>query len=127
MKRQYRLKKHATNEFTALTGIEAFPLLGGSECLITKHATRKGSPITRYAYCAYEGSPYFDNTAVEVLTTCKILNCIKKEHLIPSFHPSPKDLAYIKQYLKLDGDEVMAQMMKIPLSLFRSYIQLSGL
>lgn len=118
MKRKYLLKKHASNEFMALFGIEAFPLLGGSNCLIVKHLTYNGHPIQRVAYLGYISSLTHQGTsAIKVNATCGIANCVLRDHLIASYKPTKKDQEYIRDNLYL-GHEFLTNALRVPSKLF---------
>lgn len=113
---RYRLKKNAKNGFTALTGIEAFQMLGGSDCLIVKNKSVKGYNPLRYAYMKYCGMNGI-NENISVKNSCGVLNCVKKEHLIAVFNPTIEDKEYIRVYSKVNTKEELAHWFKVPIEL----------
>lgn len=90
MKRKYRIKKSAKNQFSALSGIEAIQLSGSADCLVVNRKTIHNIPPAKYAYCLYKGilkpSPY-----LKVKQSCGIKQCVKQEHLCATFSP-PEDI-----------------------------------
>lgn len=121
MKRKYRIKKKAENEYSVLTGNEAFKMAGGSGCLIVKSAFHLSRPMARYAYKLYS-EDYDLNRNVEVSNSCGVLNCVLKDHLEAVYKPSKVDRDYIDTYLKVDGAEVLAKNLNIPIHLFHRFI-----
>ncbi len=121
---RWRLKNTADNEYTALTGIMAFQLMGGSNCLIVRYPTKgRGVATHRFAYGLYNSkyAKHF-NKYVKVTTSCGVLNCVKKEHLHAIYKPSKKEADYIALYIKIDGIEDLAHKQGIPIDLLQSYL-----
>lgn len=124
MKKKYRIKKRANNnEFSKLTGIEAFEMLGGNNCLITKYAffTKTRSTIQSYAYSLYSGFNKRINPNVKVTATCGATNCVKKAHLKATYEPTKKEADYIAASLNIDSPEQTASVLNVPLKIFTSY------
>src|SRR5574343_357430 len=118
MRKKYRIKNRANNnEFSALSGIEAFELLGGQNCLITK--SKNTQPI---AYELYRNIQKMSKK-IKVYSTCGIKNCVKKDHLIAIYKPTKKETEYIKTYAKIDGSEQLAHVLKVPRDLMENYIK----
>lgn len=122
MKRKYRLKKTAKNPFTALCGKRAFELFGGTNCLVTESVTTTGSmDIKKYAYFLYLDFKN-QNKDIRVTSTCGVANCVKKDHLVAEYSPSKADLEYINTYKDVDGIEVLAHNMKVPVDLLTKFL-----
>lgn len=120
MKRKYRVKKTANNLYSRLTGREAIQLTGNSDCLVQKYTKIKGGiPIERYAYTQYKGQI---PKTVHVSQICGVKQCVKQEHLRASYHPTKEDEQYIKNYIKIDGPEVLAERLGVPFKIFEEYI-----
>ena len=103
MKKKYRVRKSAQNEFSAITGREAIQLSGSSDCLISPHTTTgEGVSIQHLAYDAYY-RPGEDvirrkksdmlHRSVKVRAICGVDQCVKKEHLEAVFKPTKKEEA----------------------------------
>lgn len=123
MKRIYRLKKSADNEFTASFGIEAFQMKGGSNCLIVKKTLYYGMPVQRVAYC--ETINFIQGRAVaalKVTPTCGVLNCVSRDHLVATYEPTKKDHQYIIDNINTLGISFLAHAFKIPLPVFEEYM-----
>lgn len=116
-KRRYRLKKSAKNEFTAVTGIRAVQLLGGSNCIAVGSKTIKSEKPCRFAYRKYN-KVYELNEWVNVYTTCGVLNCVSKEHIVAEYKPTKNDLEYIGTYHKVNSLEEMAHYMRVPVQVY---------
>jgi hypothetical protein len=124
MKLKYRLKKYADNEFTAITGILAIQMRGGSNCLICNIIKTKDVPIQKYAYFQYN-KLYKPYPPIKLSTTCNVSNCVNKDHLIATYHPTKENIQYINTYLHVDGIEQLAFNLKIPVTLLSAYLKLS--
>jgi hypothetical protein len=80
-----KMKRKADNEFTALTGIRAIQMEGGSNCLITKQITLNNMPIPKTAYLLYNnitGVHPKRLKAMKVKTSCGAKNCVHRDHLV---------------------------------------------
>jgi hypothetical protein len=80
-----KLKKQADNEFTALTGIRAIQMDGGSNCLITKQSTLNGTPIRKAAYILYNETYKVHPKRLKLMkvkTSCGVKNCVHRDHLV---------------------------------------------
>lgn len=123
MKKKYRIKKTAKNIFTALSGKDAFQMFGGSNCLIVKNLTVSGKQnVQRYAYSLYQEETYILNKFIKITCTCGVANCIKKEHLIAEYIPSKEEIEYINTYKDVDGIEVLAHNIKVPVELLTKFL-----
>jgi len=119
MRRKYTLKKHADNEFTAITGIEAILIMNGSNCLVVRKMTADRCPIQRYSYCLYSNNKlFYKNPYIKVTSSCGVLNCVRQNHLTATYEPTTKDNTYILEHLKIEGHEQLAHIKNIPLALF---------
>ena len=121
MKKIYRTKKNAKNEFTRLSGVKTFELIGGSECLITEHDTRYGKSIQKYAYELYTG---YRSPSIIVKNICGVKNCVKKEHLTETLKLPDEDKKYILDWYKVNGIEYMENAFKIPAELIKKTLNL---
>lgn len=91
MKKKYRIKKTAKNEFSKLSGIEATQLSGSIDCLVahqlrvspsataTPFTITKSIPIKKFAYALYHNVAISDIKSVK--QTCGVAQCVKREHL----------------------------------------------
>ena len=91
MKKKYRIKKSAKNEFSALTGLPATQMAGSIDCLVAHQLTSLTSatttgfssslpvPVKKLAYCVYNKVPLSD--VKTVTQTCGVAHCVKREHL----------------------------------------------
>jgi hypothetical protein len=121
--RRYKLKKTADNEFTALTGIKAFRMIGGSNCVIVRSKTVKGIKPCRFAYRKYNGmdnkGAYIEmSELVEIHTICGVLNCVGKEHIVAKYKPCKEDIEYIQSYHKVNSLSEMSHFMKVPIQIY---------
>ncbi len=91
-------------------------MYGATNCILATKLTHKGIKIQLYAYCIY--NDYVFNTTIKVVSSCNILNCVKREHLIAYYCPTKGENDYILSYLKIDGHEHLANSYNVPLSLF---------
>lgn len=123
MKKAYRIKKSARNEFSALSGIHAIEVQGQTHCLIVDKKTHKSVPIQWYAYTLY-CEKYNLNKFVIVRSSCGVLNCVKKSHLIANYVPSSEEADYIKTYHKIEGTDTLAHRLDITPAILESYIKL---
>lgn len=99
---------------------------GGSNCLITKHNTISGNiSVQRYAHSKYFFYP-LNNSKVKVKSTCGVLNCVNKNHLIAEYKPTKKDIEYINTYIKVDGIEIMSHRLEIPIHILTEFIKTSS-
>jgi len=121
MKRHYRIKKNAQNEFERLTGKETAQLSGIIDCIIYKKKTIGNKPAKEVAYCLYNEIDKI-GANIKIVQTCGIDQCVKNEHLVASFSPNKKDADYIKTYIKIDGAEQLAHSFGVTLELFNYYI-----
>lgn len=92
MKKKYRIKKSAKNEFSALTGLPATQLSGSCDCLVAHQLTCSPSATTahipsnspvaihRFAYSVYHQIPL--HKIERVVQSCGVDQCVKREHLI---------------------------------------------
>lgn len=126
-KKKYRVRKQFKNEFSFLSGIEAIPMLGGSECLLSKQkATTNHLPIQRHAYILYNKNIAI-SPSLYISSTCGVKNCVKREHLQAKYCPTEADKKYIKDWLKVYGKEQMAHTMKVPLDIFEAWLSTTNL
>ncbi len=117
---KYRIKKTASSPFSALTGILATPMLGGSLCHICKQKTVKGSiPIQKHAYKLFNNIYSKDITVTSI---CNVQNCVNPEHLTATYKPNKDDQEYIRIYLRIDGLESLAEKLHITPELLKDYI-----
>lgn len=125
MKRKYIIKHRANNnEFSQHTGIESVNVENDLGCVVTRQkTTQKGTSITLYAYMCYIDFKGKINTGVKISQTCGILNCVQRDHLLATYTPSENDIEHISNYLKIDGKEHTAHVLKVPLSLFKEYLK----
>lgn len=122
MRRKYRIKKKAENEFSALAGVDAIQLFGALDCLVIKPVVKMcGVPVLKFAYQKYYGIEALNRNIV-FTTKCGVTNCVKKSHLKAVYNPSKADKDYIDTYLKIDGEEVIAKNLNVPIHLFHSFI-----
>lgn len=126
MKKNLRIKNMAkNNEFSVLTGILAIEVLNTQKCLVTKIlSASKGVPIQKYAYHLYTKS--LPHRYIKISSTCGILNCVKKDHLIAKYEPTKKDIDYISTYLKIDGIEQLSSVLKVPTNILEDYLSNSN-
>lgn len=125
-KKKDRIKSRKnSSEFSKLTGVESFIMEGGSDCIITSSSHLSGfiSETPRYAYYYYNDKKPLSWTCIKVSTTCGVKNCVKKEHLVPFYIPDENDKDHIDNYLEEIGIFKMAQALKVPIDLFRNYIE----
>ncbi len=129
MKRKYKIKQlDRSTEFSKLSGIDSYENHGGFNCAITRALTFSKKefsyikiPAPKYAYYIYNGI-HDNNGDIRVKTTCGVQNCVTKDHLIPEYFPNKKDIEYINTYLKIDGIEVIAHNLKVPIDLLENYL-----
>lgn len=120
MKKKHRIKyRKNNNEFSALFGIEAIQMNGGSNCLITKAMTTRD--LQREAYFAYTNTPH--NPAIKVSSSCCVTNCVKRDHLVGFYKPTIKDALYIKENLLISSKDWLANALNVPLSMFEEYLK----
>lgn len=110
MKRIYRQRKSADNEYTALTGIMAFKMNGGSNCLLIRFGSKKKQ---KDAFSMYRDEFYKLNRNIKVTSTCGVLNCVKKDHLVAKYYPSKKE----KEYIEIYGKEVASNSLNVPIEM----------
>ena len=121
MKKLLRKKKYASNEFTKLSGVDAFFVMGGSDCLITEHDTRYGKSIQKYAYTLYFK---YNSNSIIVKPVCGIKNCVKKEHLEATLRLPKKDKQYILDWHRINGIEYMVNRFNIPAELIKKTLNI---
>ncbi len=113
-RRRSKTRKTAKNEFSAITGLKAMEMKGGSNCIIVNQLTISGMACARYAYIKYIDHKYGLNINVHVSQSCGVLNCVKREHLIVEYTPSKKDMEYIKGYGSVMDDVELSHILHIP-------------
>ncbi len=95
MKKKYRIKKSAKNEFSALTGILAIQQQGGSNCLLVAQKTLakphfdRDIPIQKAAYCLY--NRVAPSSIAKLTSTCDVSNCVAPSHLQVEMIPSEQE------------------------------------
>lgn len=117
--RRYKLKKTARNDFTAMTGIRAFTVNGGSNCIIVEYDTIRGMDCCRYAYIQYNDVRYKLSRNVHFKQLCGVMNCVKKEHLVAEYIPTKSDIDYINGYGTAMDDNELAHALNIPVGLLK--------
>lgn len=118
MRKKYRIKYRANNNaFSAITGIDAFELSGGQNCLVTKSVNLQKKAYELYTKTSNLGA------RIKISSVCGIQNCVKPEHLVATYKPTAKDAEYIKTYYKIDGAEHLAHAFKVPQNLMEEYIK----
>ncbi len=123
MKKRRRIKENATNEFSRLSGIETFDIIkndGKIEHFITKKLTHSRMPIQGYAYRLYTDTEY--NPSIKIESSCGLLNCVYKDHLIASYSPTRVDKAYILSNASLYSLSELADILKAPADLLSIYL-----
>lgn len=125
MKKRYYIKHSPkASLFSQHTGIPTVNIENGLGCTVVAQKTiANGISITLYAYLLYSDFKGKINTGVKISHTCNIGNCVQLDHLIATYTPSKKDIEYINSYLKLDGIEHLAHVLRVPLPAFRQYLK----
>ncbi len=127
MKRKYRLKKRADNDYTAQTGKEAYTLHGGSACVVAVYKMFGNLTCQQYAYYIFNlkdlNLPF--NTKIKVSSTCGATNCVNRDHLVAVYKPSKENQQYITDYLKTDGISVIAHNLQVSKELLQTYLDIS--
>lgn len=120
MKKKYRLKYSAKDEYQKAVGVKTIQLRGSCDCLIINRLKYKDTYTNQqHAYSVYNNTPI--NKAIKVTNTCGIEQCIKKEHLVAKYHPTKDDIEYIKLN-KMMGIDYLSHVLKIPEDLLQEFL-----
>lgn len=113
MKRKYRLKKYAKNDFTRLTGIFAIQVRIPNGCLVVDQLKTGGMSVQRYAYIHYFDLPRL-HRSVSVTTVCDVENCVKKDHLKVVYKPTKEHIDYFKMWGESIDPKQIAHQLDVP-------------